>query len=303
MPGGEEIPWPETFEEWLPWIAIGAIALGGCCCLALLLKAMRYVLRFVAETALIRMVDEYEETNEKRGIREGFRMGWSLASLRLFLIDVVITLACVVVFMPLIIVLIVLLGLTVFMFVREVIVVGIIGSIAFVGLFFLAIFFAIIVGVAIEAVRPFFYRGCVLEELGVGDSLANGFGIVKRHFVWGIAVMWLIVIGLNIGWFVAMFIVGLLLLVIALLIAAGPALILGGLTGLIFGWIVGLIVGGVVGGLVFIALMIVSTTFLEGLRMTFLSTLWTLTYRELRALEGLEVKPEELPELDALDSE
>jgi hypothetical protein len=34
--------------------------------------------------------------------------------------------------------------------------------------------------------------------------------------------------------------------------------------------------------------MFVTTTFIKGLWMTFLSTLWTLTYRELLALEGLD---------------
>lgn len=265
--------------------------------MALFLSVVKLVFRYVAETALIRMVDEYEETDKKHSVREGFRMGWSHASFRLFLIDLVIFLACLVVFMPLIVLTVALLGLSIFVFVREVIVVGIIGSIAFIGLFFLTILFGIIVGAVIGVLRPFLYRGCVLEGLGVGDSLANSISIVKRHFVWDIAVMWLIVIGLNIGWFVAMIIVGLLLFIIALLIAAAPALMLGGLAGLIFGWVVGLIVGGIAGGLVFVALMIVSTAFLEGLRMTFLSTLWTLTYRELRALEGLEA--EAPPELDA----
>jgi hypothetical protein len=288
MPGGEEIPWAEIFEETLPWLAIGAIALGGCCCLALVIAVVRLVLRYVAETALIRMVDKYEETDEKHSIREGFRMGWSQAAFRLFLIDLVTSLASLVIFMPLIILMLALLGLSIFMFVRGTIIVGIIGSIAFIGLLFLIIFFSIIVGAVIGVLKPFFHRGCVLEDLGVGDSLANSVEMVKRHFAWDVAVMWLIVIGLNIGWFVAMIIVGLLLFVIALFIAAVPALMLGGLSGLIFGWVTGLIVGGVAGGLVLVVLLVASTTFLEGLRMTFLSTLWTLTYRELRALEGMD---------------
>jgi hypothetical protein len=120
---------------------------------------------------------------------------------------------------------------------------------------------------------------------------------MKRHFAWDIAIMWLLVIGLNIGWIIAMIIAGFLLVIVSLMVAAIPALVVGGLTSLIFGWIAGLIAGGVAGFLIFLALLIVSTTFLKGLRMTFLSTLWTLTYRELLAIEGLDEKePREEPD-------
>ena len=114
--------------------------------------------------------------------------------------------------------------------------------------------------------------------------------MMKRHFAWDIAVMWLLVIGLNIGWIVAMIIAALPLLLVALAVAAVPALVVGGLAGLIFGWLVGLIVGGMIGFLVFITVMVAAGVFLKGLRMTFLSTVWTLTYRELRALEGMDEK-------------
>ena len=211
----------------------------------------------------------------------------------------VLWLAGLVMSIPVAILMMLVLGLSIFMFIREVIVLGIIGSVAVIGLLFLTIFLSIIVNAVVGVLRPFFQRGCVLEGLGLGESLGHSIDIVKRHFVWDIAVMWLIVIGLEIGWFVAMFIVGILLFIIVLFIAAGPALMLGGLSGLIFGWTVGLIVGGVVGGLVLVILLIVSTTFLQGLRMTFLSTLWTLTYRELRALEAMdEEEKSETADLD-----
>jgi hypothetical protein len=42
---------------------------------------------------------------------------------------------------------------------------------------------------------------------------------------------------------------------------------------------------------------------LGGLAEVFKSNVWTLTYRELRALEGLEPEPGELPEPDTADVE
>jgi hypothetical protein len=290
LPDGSEISVPDVLREVNTWIAIGVIALGCCCCLGLVWIVARTVLRYVAETALIRMVDDYEKTGEKRGVREGFRMGWSRPSFRLFLIDLLFFLAGVVVFAPLFILTAALVGLSILMFTQEVIVLGIIIAVAAAGLFFLTIFFAIIVGVVIELFKPFFQRACVLEERSVGESLVRSFDMMKRHFAWDIAIMWLLVFGLEIGWIVAMLIATLPLLFVALVVAAIPALVVGGLVSLLFHWIAGLIVGGVIGFLIFVVLMFASTTFLQGLRMTFLSTVWTLTYRELLALEGLNEK-------------
>jgi hypothetical protein len=307
LPDGSEIEVPEVLQEVNVWITIGVILVGCCCCLALVWIVAGTVLRYVAETALIRLVDDYEKTGEKRGIRAGFKMGWSRASFRLFLIDLLLFVAGVVVFVPLIIVMVALVAFAVLMFTQEVIVLGVIVGVAATGLFFLAVFFGVIVGVAIELFKPLFQRACVLESLGVGESLARSFDLMKRHFAWDVAIMWLLVIGLNIGWIVAMLIVGFLLFVVALAVAAAPALIIGGTVGLLFGWIAGLVVGGLVGGLIFVLLLIASMTFLKGLRMTFLSTLWTLTYRELLAIEGLadtEKEPleAEYPEKEEEDS-
>jgi hypothetical protein len=290
LPDGTEVTVPQVLREVTTWIAIGVTLAGLCCCAIIVWIVVGRVLRYVAETALIRMVDDYEETGEKRGIREGFSMGWSRASFRLFLIDLLFLAAGLVVFVPLFILMAALAGVSVYMFVKEVIVLGIIIAVAAAGLFFLTILFAIIVGTAIELFKPFFQRACVLEGLGVGESLARSLDMMKRHFAWDIAVMWLLVIGLNIGWIVAMIIAALPLLLVALAVAAVPALVVGGLAGLIFGWLVGLIVGGMIGFLVFITVMVAAGVFLKGLRMTFLSTVWTLTYRELRALEGMDEK-------------
>lgn len=288
LPDGSEIDVPEALQEIGTWVTIGAILVGCCCCFAIVWIVVWTVLRYVAETSLIRMVDDYEETGEKRSIREGFKMGWSRPSLWLFLIDLLFFVAGVVVFVPLFILMAGLVGLAVLMFTQEAVVLGIILVVAAVGLLFLTIFFGIIVGVAIELFKPFFQRACVLEGMGVGESLARSFDMMKRHFAWDIAIMWLIVIGLNIAWIIVSVIATLVLMLVSLMVAAIPALAIGGLTGLIFGWVAGLVVGGLIGGSIFVLVMFVTTTFIQGLWMTFLSTLWTLTYRELLALEGLD---------------
>ena len=59
-------------------IAIG-LALA---CVFLILIVVFTVIRYVSETALIRLVDDHEETGEKRSLGRGIQMGWSRSALR-----------------------------------------------------------------------------------------------------------------------------------------------------------------------------------------------------------------------------
>jgi len=59
--------------------------------------------------------------------------------------------------------------------------------------------------------------------------------------------------------------------------------------------------GGAVGIPIFLLVMVTPLALLGGLREVFRSSAWTLTHRELRALEKLQ--PEQLPETDAAGQE
>jgi hypothetical protein len=288
LPDGDEISVPESLQEVETWITIGVSVAGVCCCLVIIWIVAGTVMRYVAETSLIRMVDHYEETNEKLSFKAGFRLGWNPTSFRLFLIDLLLFLGGLILFAPLIVLLIALAGVSAWLFTRHVFAIAIVSVVAAAGLFFLTILLGVIVGIFVELLKPLFQRACVLDGLNVGDSLSRSVDILKQHFAWDLATMWAIVIGLNIGWIIATTIVGLILAFAALVIAAIPALLVGGLTGLFWGWIGGLISGGIVGGLIFVLVLIAIGIFLQGLRVTFLSTLWTLTYRELRVPGYLE---------------
>ena len=50
------------------------------------------IARYVSETAVIRMVDEYEDSGNKMTVRQGFRIGWSRTAWRLFLINLIVNL-------------------------------------------------------------------------------------------------------------------------------------------------------------------------------------------------------------------
>jgi len=77
------------------------------------------------------------------------------------------------------------------------------------------------------------------------------------------------------------------------------ALLIGGLASLIFEGAVPWILAGVVGIPIFILVIAVPGLFLGGLVEVFKSSVWTLTYREVRALESLETEPGQLPDLPA----
>jgi hypothetical protein len=81
-----------------------------------------------------------------------------------------------------------------------------------------------------------------------------------------------------------------LLLLLAAVLAGVPALLAGGLTSLALEGPVPWIVGAAVGVPIFFLVLVVPMLFLGGLIEVFKSSVWTLTYREVRALEGAELE-------------
>jgi hypothetical protein len=262
-------------------------------CFLLILMVVAVIARYVAETALIRLVDDHEETGEKRSIRQGFRLGWSRAAWRIFVIDLLIGIPVVLAFM-----LLFLLSLApLLLWATGSTAAGIMGTVATVGLFFLFIFLAIAVLVVITLLLKFFHRACALEDRGVIDSIKVGYGVVRRH-LGDVAIVWLLMVGVGIGLAIVMFLAVLLLIALAVMLTAVPALLAGGLASLAFEGPVPWILAAVAAVPIFILVMMVPLLFLGGLIEVFKSSVWTLTYREARALEGEEPESSELAEAE-----
>jgi len=242
------------------------------------------------------MVDDHEKTGQKHSVREGFRMGWSRTAFRLFLIKLLIGLPTALAF----ILLFALAFAPLLLWVTGSNVAGGIGTVTTIGLFFPILFLAIVAGVVLSLLRQFFWRACALEEMGVIESIRQGFSLVRRHLK-DVIVMWFLMIGVQIGWVIALIATAIvlfpaiiLLIVVGGVLAGLPALLVGGLASLIFQGAVPWILAGVVGLPIFILVMAAPWIFLGGLMEVFKSSVWTLSYQELRALE-----PAKLPELDA----
>jgi hypothetical protein len=301
-PWGGQWQWDgEPLAEIVPqimgvWAAVAGVILAiiaALCCLAIIVTIARLIFLYIGETALIRMVDDYEETGEKRGVRQGFRLGWSRTALRLFVIDLLTRVPGFIAVFLLLLLGAGLLGL--FVFLRDGVVLKIIGSVAGIGVGFLVILAAIVLALAISVVRPLIFRVCALEERGVIESFRVGFGFIKAH-LGDTVVMWLIMVGVHIGLVIVMIPVVLFLLLVGGVLGGLAGLTVGGLSSLIFEGAIPWIVGFGVGIPLFILIMAAPLVFLGGLAQVYKSSVWTLTYRELRALEGLKDNSGELPD-------
>ena len=275
----------ELTDDWIPR-GVGAvlIALGT---IAASMAIVGIIARYVAEAALIRMVDEGQETGEKPGILRGLRLGFSRSAWRIFLIDILLNL-------PVLLVLglgFVLALLPLVLWAVGSAAASITGTVLTAGSLFLIIFLSVIVSAVLSLFAQVIRRACAVEGLGVFDSIGRGLGMVRRHFR-QVALIWFIWIGTRLAWMVVSIPVIIILSPILLLflvagvaVGAVPALLVGGLlTSTLaapFAWAVGILAGLPVLLLVTLAPML----FVSGLVEVFKSSTWTLAYREVRALE------------------
>ncbi len=252
------------------------------------------VARYISETAVIRMVDEYESTDTKMSVRQGFRIGWSRTSWRLFLINLIIHIP--------VFLLLAVMVVAGFMIYRLVVTgnetLAVTGIVSVIGVVFLLIFVVVILSIILRLLRQFFWRVCVLEDVGVGESFRRGFAIVRENWK-EVGLMWLIMIGLGIAWIIVSIFAVILTIpivaitaIVAALIVAVPGLLLVGFFSLFLGGYLPWIVGGLFVLPLFFVIAFSPWVLLTAWQQVYTSTVWTLTYREIKAL------PEQLPETE-----
>jgi len=241
---------------------------------ALVLYIAGRVARYVSETALIHMVDRHEESGEQLSVRQGFRLGWTRAAWRLFVIDLVVTIAAAAAGIALFI--LVLSPIALWINAGETAV--IVGGFLTAGLLLLAIFVVIIFAGLVTLVRMMARRACVLEGLTVIGSIRRSYGMV-RDSLKDVILMGLATVGINTVWPAVIGMAALLLLSAGLLMGALPVLIFASLSD------PATLPAAILGGTFFILVVVAPLVFLEGLLRVFFSSVWTLVYRQLRDLE------------------
>ena len=263
--------------------------------IVLLFSTLAAFIRYPSETAVIRMVDEYENSGSKLGFRQGWKLGWNRRAFRLWLIDLILSLPVIV-----LVLLIIGAGVLVYFSVSATFqVTNLTGVVIAIGLGFLSLFLMILASVFLTLLRNFFARAAALENLGVKESIKYGWAMFKRNWK-NAGRMWLVMVGIGIGFgiagLIAFFILipaYLVLLVPAALIAAIPALIALGISNIFASgplvWVI-----TVLAALPFFFTAIFSPLILfNGWFKIFESNVWTLTYREIKAMENL--KEPEIP--------
>jgi hypothetical protein len=251
----------------------------GLALLMLSLGVVGRVARYVSETALVRMVDRHEGNGERQSVWQGLRLGWSRSAWRLFLINLLVD----VVGVAAAVLLFGLLFAPLALWVNGGTAVVFVFSFLTAGLFFVALVAVILWGVALHVVKRLAWRASALDGLGVFAAIRQGYVVLVRHLK-DVGVTWLITAGVRWAWRAAVVPVVLALLGLGLLTGSFPALLVGGTTSLFSRDLLSVILGLAVGIPLFFLVLLGPLVFLAGLREVFLSTTWTLAYRDLRAL-------------------
>jgi len=283
----------EVIPRWIWAIVIAALIV------LVVLILLGTVARYVAEAALIRMVNATEESGERLSAGQGFRLGWSRSAWRLFLIDLAtklpVRLALAVLF---------LLALSpLLLWISGSVAAGAVGTLFTTMLLFLVVVVAIAASAALSLLIHSIRRACAIEGLGVVASIRRGLAVVKAHLK-EVVVVWLMWIGVRLAWMVLavpvmilIFPATLLFVVVGAVLGGLPAVTVGALLSPFLGDVAPWIVGAIVGLPIFILVMSAPMLFLSGLVEVLKSSTWTLAYRDLRALES--AVPQTLPELGA----
>ena len=238
------------------------------------------VVYYVSDTALIRMVDDYDETGTRRNVWRGLGLGFSRPAWRFFLMDLLIDIPVGFVFL----VLFTLVSVPSFLWLTGSPFISTFGMLLTISLGLLVVLLAIITSILLKLLKHFFRRACALEDLGVIASLRRGYAMVRQH-VKDVGLMWLVVAAIYIVWPMMILPFVMLLIGFGLAIGGSIALLAGGLFTLVSGpAVLPWIIAALTGFITFILTLAVPLVFLEGLRAVYVSSAWTLTYRELRPL-------------------
>lgn len=274
---------PESIIRLIVWVAVGLLLFG------IVVWLVTSLIRYPSETAIMRMVDGYEQDGTKVGFKQGWRLGWSRRALRLWVIDILVRLPANL-YGLLLLVLALVVAANALMENWQAFRVSV-GALI-VGLFALGLV-VLLVSVFLWLLRHFFARKAILEDVGIGAALRQGWAMFLGNWQ-SAGLMWLVLFGLGIAFG---------LVSIILFIVLIPVMIVTGLAGLIVAaipaalayWIASLtsiapiawIVAVLVGMPIFLFVLTSPVLLINGWVEVFKSSIWTLTYREMKVLEGV----------------
>jgi hypothetical protein len=266
------------------WAVVIVIAIG------LLIGLILAFVRYPAMTAIIRMTDDHEKTGSKLNFKTGWSLGWNRRSFRIWLITFIIKLPMALITLGFVAVI----GVNVYNVIMSsgntVALSAMIGTLVVAGLLFLPF---VLLFLLVDIWRQVVIRFAAIEDTSVGESFAKGWGFFKAHFKY-VLLIWLVLIGISIAAGIAMIVVA-FILIPTYVIMAIPGAIVAAVTGAVGYGITALfaphiwpwIIGGLVALPFFFAVTLSPITFISGWVEIFTSNVWTLTFRELKAMEAV----------------
>ncbi len=264
--------WGQSLSQFDPSRYVGLFI--ACCCLLVLLGIAALVLRYVARAALIRSVDQIETTGRAPTWREGFRLGWSSRTFRLWLLDLVVTILALLA----IVVLLLIVASPMLLFLAQNDAARVTGAVLAL-LLALPVILIIIAGIIVLSVLgQFWTREIILSDATIGDAIRNGTAQVRRRLR-DVGVLTLLMAGIQIAFSLVMIPVFFVVIAIAVLLGGGLGYALYAASHSV-GWAIAL------GLPIFLVVLAVPLAFIGGLFESFKSSVWTLAYREVAQLEG-----------------
>jgi hypothetical protein len=296
----ENLPWVHQVTAWFTqnfhqffdtpqhifvtvlWLVLILVGISLVCTLILAL------VRYPTETAIMRMVDEYDSTGVKKTFKQGWKMGWNRRAFNVWLVDLIIGIPMFVIVMGFLAII----GLSVYNMValgnaNTSAMTGWIGILVVAALCFIPI---ALVFALVNIIRQYIVRFVAIEGESVGHSFSKGWKLFT-HNAKNTLLIWLVLIGVGIAAGIALMVAALLLIPAYALMAipgavaaAVPGAIGYGITSLFAPYIWPWVIGALLAIPFFFAITFSPLTFLSGCVSLYSSNVWTLTYRQLKVM-------------------
>lgn len=289
-------PWfatPERTATTIFWIILAIFAF------AVVVGLILSLVRYPAETAVIRMVADHEATGSKVGFRQSWHLGWNRRAFRMWVIDLIMSVPGLVfgagfAAAAIVIVSRAIAGQASALLGPRIAVFFILFAVLLIPVILLAVFLGIL--------RQYMVRYAAIDGTTVGESLAKGWALFKRH-VGNTFLLWIVMVGVGIGAAIALSLVFFLLIptyivmaIPAAIVAAIPGAIAYGITTIFNAHLWPWIIGGLVALPFFFQIALSPLFFVSGWVRLFTMNAWTLTFQELRSSEAL---PPQVPPVPA----
>ena len=269
---------PDRIVATIVWMIVILFAIG------IVVNLLLALVRYPTETSLMRLVDEYEADGSKKKFKQGWAMGWNARAFRIWVIDLIIGAP------GLLIALGFAIGGAIFAFN------AVKGDFTFapgmIGLMILAGFLLLVLAIVMIFVglwRQFIVRAIAIDDASIGEGFKRGWSLMAHNFK-NAFLTWLVMVGLKIGFGIA-FVIALLVLIPVMVVMMIPGAVVGaipgaiafGITSIFSSGIAAWVVGGIVALIFFFTVVGSPATLVGSWFDLFSSSIWTQTYREMKA--------------------